>query len=47
MAAIRDLAAVLPLTFVAIPADTVARIGNSAYRAGVIPAGTYAVRRMG
>jgi hypothetical protein len=41
MAAIRDLAAVLPVTFVAIPADTVARIGNSAYRAGVIPAGTY------
>jgi hypothetical protein len=42
MVAIRDLAAVLPVTFVAIPADTVARIGNSAYQAGVIPAGTYA-----
>ena len=42
MAAIRDLAAAVPLTFVAIPAETVARIGNSAYQAGVIPAGTYA-----
>ena len=41
VAAIRDLAAMLPVTFVAIPAETVARIGNSAYRAGVIPAGTY------
>ena len=42
MAAIRDLAARLPVTFVAIPAEVVARIASPAYQAGVIPAGTYA-----
>ncbi|AIG01856.1 TRAP transporter solute receptor TAXI family protein [Pseudomonas fluorescens] len=41
MAAIRDLAATLPITFVAIPADVIARIDNAAYQAGTIPAGTY------
>lgn len=41
MAAIRDLAATLPVTFVAIPADIVAKIDNAAYQEGTIPAGTY------
>lgn len=41
MAAIRDLAATLPVTFVAIPANVVARIDNAAYQEGTIPAGTY------
>src|SRR5512139_2302758 len=41
MAAIRDLATTMPVTFVAIPADVVAKIGSPAYQAGVIPAGTY------
>ncbi|MFB8828232.1 TAXI family TRAP transporter solute-binding subunit [Azotobacter sp. CWF10] len=41
MAAIRDLATTMPVTFVAIPADVVAKIGSPAYQAGVIPASTY------
>ena len=41
MAAIRDLAATLPVTFVAIPADIIAKIDNAAYQKGTIPAGTY------
>ena len=41
MAAIRDLAATLPINFVAIPADVSAKIGNPAYLPAVIPAGTY------
>ena len=41
MAAIRDLAATLPITFVAVPADVTAKIGNAAYQAASIPAGTY------
>lgn len=41
MAAIRDLAATLPITFVAVPAEITARIGNAAYQATAIPAGTY------
>lgn len=41
MAAIRDLAATLPISFVAIPADVTAAIGNAAYQPAVIPAGTY------
>jgi uncharacterized protein len=41
MAAIRDLAATLPISFVAIPADVTAAIGNAAYQPTVIPAGTY------
>lgn len=41
MAAIRDLAATLPITFVAIPADITAKIDNAAYLGSVIPAGTY------
>ncbi|WP_300657299.1 TAXI family TRAP transporter solute-binding subunit [Pseudomonas sp.] len=41
MAAIRDLAATLPINFVAIPADVTAKIGNAAYQPAMIPAGTY------
>jgi TRAP transporter TAXI family solute receptor len=41
MAAIRDLAATLPITFVAIPAEVTAKIDNAAYQAALIPAGTY------
>jgi hypothetical protein len=41
MAAIRDLAATLPITFVAIPAEITAKIDNAAYQAASIPAGTY------
>jgi TRAP transporter TAXI family solute receptor len=41
MAAIRDLAATLPINFVAIPADVTTKIGNAAYQPAVIPAGTY------
>jgi TRAP transporter TAXI family solute receptor len=41
MAAIRDLAATLPINFVAIPADVVAAIGNAAYQPATIPGGTY------
>ncbi|MBU0901305.1 MULTISPECIES: TAXI family TRAP transporter solute-binding subunit [Pseudomonas] len=41
MAAIRDLAATLPITFVSVPADVTAKIGNAAYQPASIPAGTY------
>jgi len=41
MAAIRDLASTMPVTFVEIPADVVEKIESDAYLAGVIPAGTY------
>ena len=41
MAAIRDLAERVPITFVAIPEQVVSRIGSSAYQSGTIPAGTY------
>ncbi|SDH37467.1 hypothetical protein SAMN05216603_108183 [Pseudomonas benzenivorans] len=41
MAAIRDLAATLPINFVAIPAEVSAKIDNAAYQAAAIPAGTY------
>lgn len=41
MAAIRDLAATLPLNFVEVPAEVVAKIGRPSYQPGVIPAGTY------
>lgn len=45
MAAIRELAARMPVTFVAIPAEVVERIGSPAYQAAAIPAGTYAGQR--
>lgn len=41
MAAIRDLAASMPITFVPIPASVVKNIGNDAYHARPIPGGTY------
>lgn len=41
MAAIRDLAATMPVTFVEIPAAVVEKIESDAYLPGVIPAGTY------
>jgi len=41
MAAIRDLASTMKISFVAIPSEVVAKIGNPAYQAGMIPAGTY------
>lgn len=41
MAAIRDLASMIPITFVAIPEDVVAAIGSAAYQPKMIPAGTY------
>lgn len=41
MAAIRDLASTMPITFVAIPADVVEKIDSPAYHAASIPAGTY------
>ncbi|AUZ58670.1 TRAP transporter solute receptor [Pseudomonas sp. XWY-1] len=40
-AAIRDLAATLPVVFVPIPAEVVTRIGNNAYQPATIPANTY------
>ncbi|MBX9407279.1 TAXI family TRAP transporter solute-binding subunit [Pseudomonas baetica] len=41
MAAIRDLSSVMPLNYVAIPTDVVAKIGNPAYQSAMIPANTY------
>jgi TRAP transporter TAXI family solute receptor len=40
-AAIRALAATLPVVFVPIPAEVVTRIGNNAYQPATIPANTY------
>ncbi|MDX9766101.1 MAG: TAXI family TRAP transporter solute-binding subunit [Ectothiorhodospiraceae bacterium] len=39
--ALRDLANSNDVVFVTIPADVVAKVGDAAYVAGVIPAGTY------
>ena len=41
MAAIRDLASTMKVSFVAIPADVVGKIGNAAYQPATIPANTY------
>lgn len=41
MAAIRDLSSVMPLNYVSIPSDVVAKIGNRAYQSAMIPANTY------
>ena len=41
MAAIRDLSSVMPLNYIGVPAEVVAKIGSPAYQARVIPAGTY------
>ncbi|WP_444438802.1 TAXI family TRAP transporter solute-binding subunit [Pseudomonas sp. A6] len=40
-ASIRDLASTMPVSFVAIPAEVVAKIGNNAYLSATIPAKTY------
>ncbi|MDT4850415.1 TRAP transporter solute receptor, TAXI family [compost metagenome] len=40
-ASIRDLSATLPVVFVPIPAEVVAKIGNNAYQNAAIPARTY------
>lgn len=41
MAAIRDLSSVMPLNYISVPTETVAKIGNPAYQAAMIPANTY------
>ncbi|MFZ0790834.1 MAG: TAXI family TRAP transporter solute-binding subunit [Chromatiaceae bacterium] len=41
MAAFRDLAATMPVHFVSIPAEVVAKIESAAYQPAVIPANTY------
>jgi TRAP transporter TAXI family solute receptor len=41
MAAIRDLSSAMPLNYVSIPTDVVAKIGNRAYQSAMIPANTY------
>ncbi|QCY12227.1 TAXI family TRAP transporter solute-binding subunit [Pseudomonas sp. MPC6] len=41
MAAIRDLSSVMPLNYVSVPTDVVAKIGNPAYQSAMIPANTY------
>ncbi|XEU54802.1 TAXI family TRAP transporter solute-binding subunit [Tistrella mobilis] len=41
VASIRDLATSVPITIVAVPADVVEKIGDAAYQATEIPAGTY------
>jgi hypothetical protein len=41
VASIRDLAASIDIVIVAVPAEAVQKIGDPAYVAGVIPAGTY------
>ncbi|MEO4049137.1 TAXI family TRAP transporter solute-binding subunit [Pseudomonas sp. CAU 1711] len=41
MAAIRDLASTMKVSFVAIPAEVVGKIGNAAYQPATIPAKTY------
>lgn len=41
VASIRDLSNSVPMTVVSVPAEVVARIGDTAYLAATIPAGTY------
>lgn len=41
MAAFRDLSTTIPVIFIPVPADVVARIGNPAYQASSLPAKTY------
>ncbi|PLX73225.1 MAG: C4-dicarboxylate ABC transporter [Azoarcus sp.] len=41
VAALRDLSTAVKVNFVAIPADVVAKVGDAAYGAAVIPASTY------
>ncbi|MEO8937426.1 MAG: TAXI family TRAP transporter solute-binding subunit [Burkholderiaceae bacterium] len=41
VASIRDLATSVPIVVVAVPADVVAKVGDAAYQAVMIPANTY------
>jgi len=41
VASIRDLSTAVDIVVIPVPADVVAAIGDSAYQAGTIPAGTY------
>lgn len=41
VAALRDLSSAVKVNFVPVPADVVANVGDPAYRAAAIPAGTY------
>lgn len=41
MAAFRDLSTTIPVVFIPVPAEVVARIGNPAYQASSLPAKTY------
>ncbi|WP_271411108.1 TAXI family TRAP transporter solute-binding subunit [Pseudomonas sp. Q1-7] len=41
MAAIRDLAATMPINFVEVPAEVTAKVGSAAYQPAIIPAKTY------
>jgi TRAP transporter TAXI family solute receptor len=41
MAAFRDLASTMPVSFIPVPPEVVAAIGSPAYQPGVIPANTY------
>lgn len=41
VAAVRDLATAVKIVVIPIPADVVTRIGEAAYKSGVIPANTY------
>ncbi len=41
VAAVRDLATAVNIVIIPIPADIIAKIGDSAYQSGVIPANTY------
>lgn len=41
VSSIRDLATAVKIVVVPVPADTVAKVGDAAYQAALIPAGTY------
>jgi uncharacterized protein len=41
VASIRDLATAVRIVMIPVPADVIAKIGDAAYQASVIPAGTY------
>lgn len=41
VAALRDLSTAVKVNFVPVPAEVVAKVGDAAYRAAAIPAGTY------
>ncbi|MDV7398873.1 TAXI family TRAP transporter solute-binding subunit, partial [Arthrospira platensis SPKY1] len=41
VASIRDLSTSLPVVIIPVPNDVVAKVGDSAYQPGIIPANTY------